>query len=450
MNEKQIKNLIGKGESETLEFKEKFDKEAIESGTAFANANGGLILIGVGNNGNIKGIKISKETLKNWVNEISQATEPTVIPDIKLADIKGKIIAIISIKESLIKPVAFKGISYLRIENSNKKLPPKEIAEFYLQTTGSSWDGHPANANALDIDEEKVKWFLRKARIERRLEIDQTISLKESLKRLNLIEGGNITNAAILLFGKNTQKFFPQAETRCGRFKGTEPLEFIDMKVFSGNIINQRDDAVEFVKEHIKLHAKISGTERVEEWEYPIEAIREAITNAICHRDYEIASNVQIRIFDDRIEIWGCGPLPRPLTIDDLKKKHDSVLRNVLIGKCFFLIKFVEQWGTGTNRIIKECLKYGLPEPLFEEISRNLVVTIRKYKVTEEAVAELNDRQKKVVEFLKEHEKITITDYRNILAGVTKKTAYRDLKNIEEKGIIKHIGEKRGRYYVLA
>jgi len=101
-------------------------------------------------------------------------------------------------------------------------------------------------------------------------------------------------------------------------------LEFIDMKVFGGNIIAQREDALEFVKEHIKLHAEIKETERVERWEYPIEALREAITNAICHRNYKISSNVQIRIFDDRVEVWSCGSLPKPLTIEDLKKKHDK------------------------------------------------------------------------------------------------------------------------------
>jgi len=234
--------------------------------------------------------------------------------------------------------------------------------------------------------------------------------ITEALERLELMKNGKLTNAAILLFGKNPQKFFLQAETRCARFKGTEPLEFIDMKVFSGNIINQRDDAVEFVKEHIKLHTKIVGIERVEEWEYPIEAIREAVTNAICHRDYEISSNIQVRIFDDRIEIWGCDPLPKPLTIEDLKKKHDSVLRNHLIGKCFFLIKYIEQWETGTNRIIRECLEHGLTEPLFEEISESLVVTFRKSKLTEEYLDKigLNKRQKLVMGYLKKRKEYLV------------------------------------------
>jgi ATP-dependent DNA helicase RecG len=174
--------------------------------------------------------------------------------------------------------------------------------------------------------------------------------VRESLEKLDLLIDGIPTNAAILLFGRDPQKFFGHSEIRCARFKGTKPLEFIDMKVFGGNLIDQREDAVEFVKEHIKLHAKIVGLERVETWEYPIDAIREAVTNAICHRDYEECANAQVRIFDDRIEIWGCGALPEPLTVDDLKQSHRSILRNPLIGKCLFLIKFIEHWGTGTNR----------------------------------------------------------------------------------------------------
>ena len=249
-------------------------------------------------------------------------------------------------------------------------------------------------ATLKDIDNIKIKKFLERASFERRLEINPNITPEEALGKLSLIKKDKLTNGAILLFGKNPQKFFLQAETRCARFKGIEPLEFIDMKVFGGNIIDQREDTLEFVKEHIQLHAEIKGTERIERWEYPIEAIREAVTNAICHRNYKISSNVQIRIFDDRIEIWGCGPLPEPLTVEDLRKKHDSVLRNPLIGKCFFLIKYIEQWGTGTNRMIKKCLSSGLPEPLFEEISGNLVVTFRG-KITKEYLKGLDLNKRK-------------------------------------------------------
>ena len=260
---------------------------------------------------------------------------------------------------------------------------------------------------------------------------------------------GKLTNAAVLLFGKNPQRFFIQSETRCARFKGLKPLEFIDMKVFGGNIIDQRENALEFVKEHIRLHAEIKGTERVERWEYPIEAIREAITNAICHRNYETASNVQIRIFDDRIEVWGCGPLPEPLTPEDLKREHKSILRNPQIGKSFFLIKFIEQWGTGTNRMIEQCLGHGLPEPLFEEVAGDFVVTFRKYNITEEILNELNDRQRKAIEYLLKHKKITNKEYREINPNISDRTALNDLNELIHKNIIVAKGEKKYRYYIL-
>ncbi len=301
-----------------------------------------------------------------------------------------------------------------------------------------------------DIDEGKVKWFLRKAKYERKLGIDEKTPVKEALKRLALFQNNRLTNAVILLFGKNPQKFFLPSETRCARFKGTEPLEFIDMKVFGGNIFDQRDSAVEFIKEHIKLHAKIVGTERIETWEYPVEAVREGITNAICHRNYGVQSNIQVRIFDDRIEIWNPGTLPEGLTIEKLKGKHESILRNPLVGKCFFLVKFIEHWGTGTNRIISETINHGLPEPVFEDTKTSFVLTFKKYKITDEVLAELNELQKKAIEYLRTRKKITSKDYMRINPDITDRTALNDFNAMIEKSIIRAVGEKKYRHYILA
>ena len=183
-------------------------------------------------------------------------------------------------------------------------------------------------------------------------------------------------------------------------------------------------------------------------WEYPIEAIREAITNAICHRDYKIASNVQVRIFDDRLEVWGCGPLLEPLTVEDLKKEHRSILRNPTIAKCFFLIKFIEKWGTGTNRIIEKCIEHGLPEPLFEETSGSLVVTFRKYEISDDIIKKLSDREKKIIEHIKKEGKISRSECVELL-DVSSATAYRDLKSLEEQGIVKRKGKSRNIIYEL-
>jgi ATP-dependent DNA helicase RecG len=350
------------------------------------------------------------------------------------------------------KPVFFKNHAYKRVGKTNQRISSSELRKLAKESGEKIyWDARVCEDVSLeDIDKEKVRWFLRRARYERRLELDPETPFREALDKLELLREGKPTNAAILLFGRKPQRFFVQSETRCARFKGTKPLEFIDMKVFGGNIIDQREDAVEFVKEHIKLHAKIVGMERVERWEYPIDAIREAITNAICHRDYEISANVQVRIFDDRIEIWGCGHLPEPLTVEDLKQRHMSILRNPLVRKCFFWIKFIEQWGTGTNRIIDACLDYGLPEPVFEELSGSLVVTLRK-GITEELLREkgLNERQIKAVSYIRGKGGITNKEYQ-VLFDVSRITATRDFKLLEGEGILKRIGKgKRDSKYVL-
>ena len=287
----KIKESIKKGESETVEFKPSLSQmnKIMESISAFSNTKGGIVIIGVSDKSEVLGVDIGKKTIESLANKIKQSTDPKVYPSIHV----------------------------------------EEIRNIALETSKVYWDERICERGDLeDIDKEKVRWFLRRAKYERRLELDPETPVREALEKLELLREGKLTNAAILLFGENPQSFFIQSETRCARFKGTKPLEFIDMKVFGGNIIDQREDALEFVKEHIKLHAEIKGTEREEKWEYPIEAIREAITNAICHRNYETASNVQIRIFDDRIEIWGCGLLPEPLTPEDLKREHKSILTN--------------------------------------------------------------------------------------------------------------------------
>jgi ATP-dependent DNA helicase RecG len=151
-----------------------------------------------------------------------------------------------------------------------------------------------------------------------------------------------MTNAAVLLFSKNPQKFFRQAKLRCARYKGTTPITFIDLKIIEGNLIDQVEEAENFVLSHIKRAAKIVMFRREEVWEYPPNVLREAIVNAVCHRDYSNTSDITIGILDDRIEISDPGKLPEPLTLAMLKKQHKSVPRNPLIANIFFFIKNIE------------------------------------------------------------------------------------------------------------
>ncbi|MCG7848637.1 MAG: helix-turn-helix domain-containing protein [ANME-2 cluster archaeon] len=447
-----ITELICLGECETTEFKTSLAewRDVVETICAFSNRNGGSIFIGVGDDCDIIGVDCGKNTIEKLANQIKQNTDPVIYPSVRIEEVERKTIIVVDVKEFEQKPVLAFGRAFMRVGKSNQKIGYDEIRRLTLLASKVYWDGRICeNADLADIDEGKVKWFLNRAKSERRLELDSETPVKEALNKFNLLKEGMPTNAAILLFGKATQRFFAQSEIRCARFKGLKPLEFIDMKVFGRDIIAQRDDALEFVKEHIRLHAQISGTERVERWEYPIEAIREAITNAICHRDYEIASNTQIRIFDDRVEVWGCGQLPEPLIPGDLRGEHKSILRNPLVAECLFLIKFIEQWGTGTNRMIERCLDHGMPEPLFDEVAGDFVVTFRKYCFTDEVLNELNERQQNAIEYLLEHKKITNREYREINPDISERTALNDLNELVHKNMVAAKGEKKHRYYIL-
>lgn len=217
-----------------------------------------------------------------------------------------------------------------------------------------------------------------------------------------------------------------------------------------GPVIDQVEDAMEFIEKHIELAAEIKGLERKEKWEYPIEALREAVVNAICHRDYDGSGNVQIRIFDDRIEIWNPGGLPFGLKVENLKKEHESRPRNRLIAKAFFLVRLIEQWGTGTNRLIQETIEYGLPEPEFEDKKISFVVIFRKSELTEKYLKKigLNERQKKAIEYLKEYKKITNREYRRI-TGLSDEGVRKDLQILIKRKLIAKRGKGRNIYYIL-
>ena len=306
-----------------------------------------------------------------------------------------------------------------------------------------------------DIDASKVKHFLSSARKERGLDIGETSSIRDILMRLKLLKNGKPTNGSILLFGKDPAKFFEQSEVKCVRFKGIDVTgEMIDLKPINGDAISLVKEAEKFIYDHIPMRAWIESgkMERQEKWLFPPKAIREALANAIAHRDYRTTSKVQVRIFDDRIEFWNPGHLPRGWTPETLKQTHESKPVNPSIAKAFFWIRYAEEVGTGTNKIISWCKEWGLPEPEFQCAGSSLVVVFRKTKLTEDYLKGLNltDRQVRILEHLKTHPRITSGEYAKLFA-VTDRTARNDLMKLVSREIVKRAGTgDKNAYYVLA
>lgn len=306
-----------------------------------------------------------------------------------------------------------------------------------------------------DIDTEKVKWFLRMAHEKRNFPLPENTSVKNVFIHLNLLNGNKLTNAAILLFGKNPHKFYLQAETKCLQLSGTEVEKpFPSYHIYNGNLFDQVDRAVSFVLSSIKLPViQQEHTAQVKRPpEIPLFAVEEAIVNALAHRTYNDTAGVQVMVFIDRVEIWNSGSLPSQLSIADLKKPHRSYPGNPLIAEVFYLADYIQRVGSGTIEMVKQCKQAGLPEP---EFVNNRGVEFRtilgRDLLTEFALTRLglNERQLKAVKYVKTKGKITNKEYRE-LTGVSKPMATLDLKGLITKRVLKRMGKiGRGTKYVI-
>lgn len=449
-------------ESETIELKPSLSQvnEIIETISAFSNTEGGKIVIGISNSGRLLGVEIGKGTIEHLTNRISQNTDPKVHPHVvierlKTEDRRLKTVIVIEVKPSLDKLVLASGRPFKRVGKSTVGMSKDEYERLILEKHKDKlqFDRQVCGGASLkDVDEEKVRWFLKEARKHRDLKISEDAGLDDVLRQLRLLQDGKLTNAALLLFGKEPR--FIQSEVKCTRFKGNEPVKpYVDFQTLMGSAFDLVDQSLDFVLRNIRKAIWLvpGQVQREEKYEYPPEAIREAIVNAVVHRDYLSPSKVQVRVFDDYIEVWNPGELPKGWTVEKLKQKHESIPRNPLLFKQFFWAKYVEDVGGGTLDILSECKKWGIAEPEFEDTGTAIVVTFRRSVFTPEILAKfgLNERQIKAVNFIKEQGKITTKDYCS-LSGVARDTANRDIKELLKKKIIVKKGSGPRIYYTLS
>jgi ATP-dependent DNA helicase RecG len=466
LNEKTILGLVESGESETLEFKRNFDKDAIETITAFANTKGGIILVGVEDNGNISGIIINKETIQNWINQVKQSTVPSVIPDIEVVAVENKEVAFIKVVEYPIKPVAAKGRYIKRVKNSNHHMEINEVADLHLKTFNTSWDYYIDNNHSLeDISLEKVRKFIELANKQKDVKItDDPVRV---LNKFELIRENKITYGGFLLFmGGNSAL----TTIELGRFQ--TPTIIKDSVTLKNDLISEVEAVMDFIKKHINKAYIITGNiQREERWDYPLDAIREIVVNAIVHRDYRDASDSVIKIFDDRIEFYNPGKLPEGLSIEKLLSgDYISTIRNKKIAEIFKEAGMIEKYGSGIGRILDEFEKHGLPAPGFEEIGNGFRATAFKEVIKKDRVNDrVNDRVKKnsltynekdtiksrekeniLLQKIKENPSITAVELSEML-NINERNTRRYLSRLKKEGKLKRMGsDKNGTWQVIA
>lgn len=440
--------MTNKIETQNIEFKSIWCDEYLKVISAFANSDGGELIIGVDDNRNPVGVKNAKKLLEDIPNKVKNKLG--IIPSTGVEHKDDKEIISIKISPSSV-PISYDGKFYMRSGSTVQELKGQELANFVLKKLGKTWDEFFEEGATLDdINVETVKEFKRKA-IDRIPSIVKEDDMEMLLEKLNLWENGRLKRSSILLFGKNPQKFYPHALVKIGKFL-TE-TEILTTDIVKGNLFEQVDNTLETLKsKYLISNIKFEGIYRKDILEYPYEALREVIINALIHRDYLGTSNIQIKIYNDKLIIMNEGKLPPEVPVEKLKTNHLSKPRNRLLAKIFYDAGLIEAWGRGTIKIVDNCLQQGLPEPDF--IEDYGVMTVKFYKdiYTEENLRKmgLNDRQIKAVMYVKEKGKITNKEYQEI-NKCFRNTATNDLIDLIDKGVFKTSGKKgKGAYYVIA
>lgn len=329
----------------------------------------------------------------------------------------------------------------------------------YLDTNGSlrvpPFDTAACHEAGLkDLSRKRIVWFLEVARRERGFPLKSNTTTQALLTHLNLLDDGKPTNAAMLLFGTNPQRFHRTAETKCIHCHGTEYRRpFASMQVYGGNLFEQADQTQDFIlgKINRSIGTRATSITAPATYELPPDAVAEAVINAIAHRDYHSNASVEVRLFADRLEIWNPGTLPGTLTFDALRDDHPSVPNNPLISESLYLTRYIERVGSGTQTMIELCREAGLPEPQFEQRSGSFVITLWRDWLTDKVIESLglNDRQQQAVMIAKTSDRLSNLAYQKAFS-VSKPTASRDLEEMVRKGVLEKIGTTgKGTYYVL-
>jgi len=435
-------------ETENIEYKPSWRDEYLKVIVAFANKDGGELIIGVDDNGNPIGVRKSKKLLEDIPNKIRNKLG--IIPSVKIEKVGDKDIIHIFIKPSSVS-ISHNGKYYIRSGSNSFELKGEGLTKFLVEKSGKSWEEFmEAKAGFNDINLKTIEDF-KKYAVDRIPSIVAEKDYQTILEKLNLLEDKKLKKAAILLFGKNPQKFHPGAYLKIGKFLTETEIQTTDM--VEGNLFQQLKDTLEILRtKYLVSHIKYEGIHRRDILEYPYEALREAIINALIHRNYLGTSAIQIRVYSDRLVIMNEGKLPPEVPVEKLKTEHLSKPRNSLLAKSFYLAGFIESWGRGTIKIVENCLQQGLPEPDFIEEYGVMKVVFYKDKFIEENLRKLglSERQIKAAMYVKEKGKITNKEYQEI-NNCSRNTASNDLRRLVENHILKESGVKgAGSYYSIA
>lgn len=358
-------------EQQNIEYKSNWHDDYLKWVCGFANAQGGVIFIGKDDYGKVVGIKDYKKLMDDIPNKVRNALGITV--EVNLHEDNDKhFIEIITHPYSV--PISLRGCYYFRSGSTKQELTGASLNEFLLNKSGKTWDDViEPRASFADIDEKTFSAFLKMSEEKGRMPETIGLTLPQIFEKLLLSENGQLKRGAVILFGKHPTKFYPNTFLKLGRFKDNDIL-FHDVE--EGNLITLLRNVVNQLNHKYLTHKiHFEGLYRVEKGKYPSLAIREMLLNALVHRNY-MGAPTQLRVYDDKINIWNDGALPPGIGVEKLKEPDPSIPRNPIIAGVCFKGGLIDSWGSGIIRIIETCKEAELPEPELEEEFGGFKVTL--------------------------------------------------------------------------
>ena len=387
MKAEQVATLAASGESEALEFKETTGtrREATMTVCAFLNQSGGQVLFGVARDGAVAGQQVSERTVEELSAEL-QRIDPPAFPEIKLVPVEGgREVIVVSTRQGASRPYTYRGVAYRRVGNTTLAMSGDEYNRMLFERMHSEqrWENqHLAGWSVDDLDVAEIRRTVAEA--VRRGRVEEPVGGEPSdlLRGLGLLREGVLLRAAAVLFGSAERLEFemPQCLLRVARFRGTERMEFLDNRQFNGNAFTLLANAERFLRDTLPIAGRFEQDrfERIDEPLYPPLATREALANALCHRDYSIGGgSVGIAVYDDRLEVTSSGPLHFGLTPAKLFLPHESRPWNPLIARTFYRCGIIEEWGSGTLKMADMASKAGLPVPEIDDDGGAVIVRFR-------------------------------------------------------------------------
>jgi ATP-dependent DNA helicase RecG len=436
-------------ESQNIEYKSSWHDDYLDWICGFANAQGGKIYIGIDDKGNVVGVNNSHELSEKIPNKIRNAMGITAeVNLLKDKDDETKTYIEIVVQPYSV-PISIRGKYFYRSGSVKHELTGVALNEFLLKKAGQTWDNViEEDATFDDIDEPTIKKFLRKAEEAGRLPDIDGLSTPELLDKLHLTRNGKLKRAAIVLFGKDPGRFYPNTFVKIGKFENDDfTIRF--QEVEDGNIIQVLDKVLRTLDYKFLIkNISFVGMNRIETLEYPVPALREMLLNSLIHRKY-MGAPTQLRVYDNKLQLWNHGTLPVGITFDQLSKSHSSYPRNPILADACFLGGYIDSWGSGIMKIVNSCKAAGLPTPTLEEDMGGFMVKLFKDRFSKEQLEKLglNDRQMKAVEYVKTKGKITNAEYQEINEISKRTAAYELVELVEKYKLFKQLGASVRTYY---